>query len=223
MSEVQSADSAGAGADRTGGDADERRGDVDSNGDATPRLEDGAGDGSLESDGITRRPTVVASAVALVAVALAVAIVVPSSPTGAGISLVGGLALAWGLVGPVPGGRRWLVDAGSLAAFAGVVLSGLEGALVEPTLVATVCVVVAWDLAGSAIDLGDQLGREADTRRLEGVHAVSSVLVGVATMAVGYGTFVSAADGQPVAAVALLLLAGTFATIALGIRRSWSG
>ncbi|TYT62536.1 hypothetical protein FYC77_08145 [Natrialba swarupiae] len=172
---------------------------------------------------MTRRPTVVASTVALAAVALALVIVASASLTGGGVVLAGGLALAWGLIGPVPGSRRWLVDAGSLATFAGVVVSGLEGALVEPTLVATVCTVVAWDLAGSAIDLGDQLGREADTRRLEGVHAVSSVLVGLATMAIGYGTFVSAADGQPVAAVALLLLAGTLATIALGIRRSWRG
>ncbi|WP_200840371.1 hypothetical protein [Natrialba sp. INN-245] len=225
MSEVQSADSADASAARTAGEGDERRKEADSNEDAdgTSRAEDGARERSLESDGITRRPTVVASTVALAAVALALVIVASASLTGGGVVLAGGLALAWGLIGPVPGSRRWLVDAGSLAAFAGVVVSGLEGALVEPTLVATVCAVVAWDLAGSAIDLGDQLGREADTRRLEGVHAVSSVLVGLATMAIGYGTFVSAADGQPVAAVALLLLAGTLATIALGIRRSWRG
>ncbi len=147
---------------------DERRKEADSNEDAdgTPRAEDGARERSLESDGITRRPTVVASTVALAAVALALVIVASASLTGAGRPRRWPRARL-GLIGPVPG-----ADGGSStpdrSPRSPASSSRDSRALVEPTLVATVCTVVAWDLAGSAIDLGDQLGREADTRRLEG-------------------------------------------------------
>ncbi|RQG95988.1 DUF7519 family protein [Natrarchaeobius chitinivorans] len=172
---------------------------------------------------VDRRPTVVASSVATVAVGLCTVIVSTATAAGGAVTLLGGLLLAGGLLSRRARWRRLLVDIGSLTAFAGVVLSGLEGAAVEPTLVATVSLVVAWDLAGSAIDLGEQLGRDADTRRLEGVHAVSSALVGLIAMAVGYGTFTLARGGQPISALVLLLLAGTVATMALGVKRSWGG
>ncbi|WP_207891180.1 DUF7519 family protein [Natrarchaeobius oligotrophus] len=172
------------------------------------------------TDGVelTRRPTKIAGGVSIGAIVIATAAVVATSATGGLLAVAGVGLVAVGLFGGRPVGRRRLVDYGSLATFAGVVVAGLEGAAIEPTLLATVAVVVAWDLGGSAIDLGEQLGREADTRRLEVVHAVSSALVGLATVTVGFGTYAVAAGGQPVGAVVLLLLAATFATLALGTR-----
>ncbi|RQG91182.1 hypothetical protein EA462_04105 [Natrarchaeobius halalkaliphilus] len=168
---------------------------------------------------ITRRPTLVASGGAIAAVALATVIVALTSTTAGALALVGLVSLLAGVGAEQPFNRDLVVDLGSLAAFAGVIVAGLEGSSIELTLLATVCVVVAWDLAGSAVDLGRQLGREADTRRLEIVQTVSSLLIGLTTVTIGYGVYAVAASGQPVGALVLLLLAGTFATLALGTRR----
>lgn len=164
---------------------------------------------------ITRRPTTIASAVA--AAGATVAIVAGSYETAYGLLLgaVGAALLAAGLVR----GHRIAVDAGCGVLFLCVVAGGIAGASVEAALLGTIGVVLSWDLGQSAIDLGDQLGREAETRRLELAHAGSSLLVGLTAATVGYAVYTVAADGQPVAAVVLALLAAVFVTTGLGVKR----
>lgn len=166
----------------------------------------------------TRRPTIVASATALVAALVAVSLLAASSSNGLVLGVAG---LACVVVG-LQRGSHAAHDVGCLVVFFGVVAAGVGADVVETTLVAAVATVVAWDTGGSAIDLGEQLGREAKTRRLEIVHAASTVLVGLSTVTIGYALYVSTAGGQPIAALFLLLLAATLVTVGLGTRRRWS-
>lgn len=180
-------------------------------------LEDGEeGDPDAAGREATRRPTTIDGGAATGGAFLAVAAAGYGSLPGLGVAAVGTVVLALGL----RYGRRPAVDAAGLVLLVGVLTGGFEGGSVEATLVGAVGCVVAWDLGQCAIDLGEQLGREADTTRLEVVHVASSALIGLVTVSVGYALYVVAADGQPAAALVFLLLAGALVTIGLGARRS---
>lgn len=165
---------------------------------------------------ITRKPTVRSSVVAGAAALVAV--------VAAGIGATGGLAFAaFGLVVFAVGlliGHDRGVDAGAFALFFGVGVGGLQTTTVEPTVVGTVATVVAWDVAHGAIDLGDQLGREAETSRLEAVQVVSSLLVGLLSGTAGYAVYVVGGEGRPIAAVVLLVVAAVLIVIGFGSQRS---
>lgn len=107
------------------------------------------------------------------------------------------------------------VTVGASGLFAGAILAGARGAPVAPVLVSATAAVVAWDVGSSAIGVGEQLGRDADTRRLETVHATASVLVGAVTAGVGYGLYRAGTGGRPVAALALLVVAAVLLVEAL--------
>ncbi|RKD94945.1 DUF7519 family protein [Halopiger aswanensis] len=178
--------------------------------------DDEAGDGA--NIDITRKPTRVASVAAGLA-ALVGVFAGAGSPAGLGFGAVGALVLAAALVL----GHRTAADVGAVALFFGVVAGGLEATPVAVTIVGTIATVLAWDFAHTAIDVGDQLGREARTIRLEAVAIVSSLLVGLVTGTIGYAVYVAGAGSQPVAAVVLLLVAGLLVTIGLGSDRDRSG
>lgn len=164
----------------------------------------------------THRPTVVSSVAAVLAAAVAVLLVGLVDATGVAIGVAGVVVLTVALVD----GRRDAVDLGALLVFAGVLYGGLAvPAAVESTLLGTVSIVLAWDRAHAAIDLGQQLGREPPTRRLEAVGFASSLLVGLGAATLGYAVYVVGVGGQPVAALVLLLLTAVFVTIGLGTRR----
>jgi len=77
---------------------------------------------------------------------------------------------------------------------------------VPVTLACTVGTVVAWDVATNAVELGEQMGREADTTRAEVTHALATTGVGVVLAATSYGVYVLSGGGQPVGAVIALLV-----------------
>ncbi|WP_440771621.1 DUF7519 family protein [Natronorubrum sp. DTA28] len=166
---------------------------------------------------VTRRPTVLLSIAAAVAVSVGVLSTAVGPSSAITVGAVGAIIFAAGLVRS----RQSALDAGALAIIAGIVIGGLEQTAVEPTVVGTIAVVVAWDLGHSAVALGDQLGREAQTRRLEAVHVVSSLLIGLFAGTVGYAVYV-AGGNQPVAAAVLLLLAAILLVVGLGRRRDRS-
>lgn len=167
---------------------------------------------------ITRRPTLRSSAAAGAAALVAVLAAGSQSASALGFGAVGGVVFAAGLAT----GRHRVVDAGALVLFFGVLAGALVVPTVEATIVATIATVLAWDLAHGAIALGDQLGREAETRRLEAVRATSSLLVGLLSGTVGYAVYVLGGSGQPVAAVALLLVAAVLIVVGFGDGRTRS-
>ena len=152
---------------------------------------------------IDRRPARFSSALAVGAAIVAVVAAGRYSVAGAAAGLAGLLFLASGLAV----GRQVGVSVGAVGLFAGVVYGGVLGAHPVVLLVGVAATVVAWDAGGTAIDVGAQLGREADTARVELVHAAGSLAVGTATIGVGYGVYLTAGGGQPTAALLLLLVA----------------
>lgn len=157
---------------------------------------------------ITRRPPRVSIAVALAAATVAVGIVAAVDSVALGLAALGLPAFAYGLF---RGSRRG-VNAGTAAVLAGVLYAGWVGAGPELLVLGSLAGLFAWDVGGNAVDVGEQLGREASTRRVELVHAAASLAVGSFTVAVGYGVFLAASGGQPVTAL-VFLLAGAVALV----------
>jgi len=160
---------------------------------------------------ITRRPTRLSSAVALVAGLLSVVTAAPYS----GIALaVAGLGFAV-LTAGVAVGSRPLVTVGPIGLFTGAVAAGAEAAPVASTLFSILAAVLAYDFAATAVDLGAQLGREADTRRLELFRIGTTSFVGSVVAVVSYFVYALGTGGQPLSAVVALLLAVVVLFVAL--------
>jgi hypothetical protein len=153
------------------------------------------------------------SSLALVGV---VGLVVPavtalSSTVGVGL---GGLALAV-FVGGAATARQRVVDVGLVVAFASVAAAASAGAPATVVLAALVGAVVAWDVAGNAITISDQLGRDAVTFRVEALHALASAVVGAVAASVGLAVFSVGPSGLPTAALFILLAAATLLVVAV--------
>ena len=161
--------------------------------------------------GVERRPSRFGSALALVAALAAVLAGGLYSVTGLGVGAVGFLALAAGLAY----GRRGAVTLGAVGLFVGALLAGVRGAPVGPVLVGATAAAVAWDVATTAVSVGEQLGSDADTRRLETTGALGSTVVGVVTVGLAYGVYQAGTGGRPVAALAFLLAAAALLSVAL--------
>lgn len=141
----------------------------------------------------------------------AVAALLLVSPTGALATLLGAFVLALGVELDSLGVR----DVGLLVMLAGPVVAGLAQPPVAPLLVAAVASVLARDVADNAVEIGRQLGTDTPTRRAEAVHAAGTLLVGLATAAVGYAVFVLAGGGQPVTTLVVLLSGALVLLLAL--------
>lgn len=160
---------------------------------------------------VSRRPTrlgrVIAAGSATAAAALA-------AGHGTGPAAVGAAGLGLLLVGLAYGVRR-PVTWGAATLLGGLGWAGVEGASAGVLLVGAAGTVLAWDVAGFAVDLGAQLGREADTRRLEARHAAATGTVVSLSAGLGLAVFRSTTGGPPVAALLLLLVAGALLVAAL--------
>ncbi len=149
--------------------------------------------------------------VAVAAALVAAAATGPFSTTA--VALVGA-GVAFLAVGVARDSRR-AITAGGVGLLGGALAAGAAGAPVLPVLVGVAATVVAWDLGGRGVDLRAQLGEATDTGRLEAVHVAASVGVAVAVAGVGWGVYRAGTGGQPVAALAFLLLAAALVASAL--------
>jgi len=111
------------------------------------------------------------------------------------------------LAAGVARGSTAAVTLGAFGLFVGAIVAGVRGAPVVPVLISATATVLAWDIGGYAVSIGRQLGRDADTARIEAVHATASAGVGTVTAGVGYGLFRAATGGQPVTALLFLVVA----------------
>jgi hypothetical protein len=111
-------------------------------------------------------------------------------------------------------GSRAGLTAGCAGLLFGALGAGVQDAPTVVVLFSVTTSVLAWDVGQTAIDIGEQLGRESETRRLELLHLTGSTAVGTATGVVGYLSLQLGTGGQPVSVLlgllvaALLLLAG---------------
>lgn len=133
--------------------------------------------------------------------AIAIAVV---AVTG-GVLLVGTLlGVATILLGARRGSHR-AIDVGGGIALSTVVLTGLAFPPAPLLLTAIVGVVVAWDMAGYAVDLGTQVGRDAATRSAELTHAAGSTAVGAVAAGGALALSTVAGGGQPIGVLGLQL------------------
>ena len=154
-------------------------------------------------EGIDRSPARTSQLLSVIAGSVALGVAALASADGALAAAVGVLLVGGGVVR----GSRRLVTVGSFVVLVGVLFGGLNAASPELLLPGTIATVLAWDFGEQAINVGEQLGREADTERLELSHAAASTVVAVATGGVGYGIYLAGAGDQPVTALVFLLVA----------------
>jgi hypothetical protein len=112
-------------------------------------------------------------------------------------------------------GANTAVTAGAFGLFLAGIVAGSQGAPVLPVLISVTCSVLAWDSGRNAVSIGTQLGREADTRRIEAVHMAASTAVGLMTVGLGYGLYRAGTGNQPVTALFFLLVAAVLLVEAL--------
>lgn len=123
--------------------------------------------------------------------------------------VVGGLGFAVLAIGLLRGSNA-NVTGGAFGLFVAAVLAGVGAGPIGPVLVSVIAAVLAWDYGGTAISIGNQLGTEAETGRIEAVHMGGSALVGTVTAGVGYGLYWAGSGGKPVTALVFFVLAAVF-------------
>lgn len=155
-----------------------------------------------------RAPALLSVQVAVLAAVGSVLAVLPGDVLGIPPAAVGAAAVG---AGAVRGSRR-LVTAGAAALFLGVLAAALTVDDPFLTLLGGALAFVAWDVGEYGIDVGEQLGRDAPTRRLEVTHAAASTIVGLLAVIAGYGVYTVAWGGLPSAALVLFLLGGLLLT-----------
>jgi len=152
---------------------------------------------------IDRSPAVPSSVAAAGLGLVVLAALGPFSGIALGLCVVGFAGLAVGLLR----GSRSVVSGGASGLLLGTAAGSVNGAPVLLTLIGLVATVLAWDVGQRAIDIGQQLGRDAETKTLELFGLVRSVAVGVGTGVTGYLIYLVGAGGQSLSAVFFVLLA----------------
>lgn len=160
---------------------------------------------------IVRSPARLSASLSITAAAVAAGTSAIASTAGLPLGALGFLLV---LAGVLLGSRR-AVTLGAASLLVAVLVGGLSTVapyLLLPGMMAT---VLAWDLGEQAINVGEQLGREAETTQLEVTHAAGSTIVAVGAGGLGYGIYLFASGSQPVTALVFLLLAAVVLTSAL--------
>jgi hypothetical protein len=160
---------------------------------------------------LSRRPAWRSALVPAVVGSFAVAASAAAGALAALVTVAGVVVLVAGVL--VASHR--VVDAGGFVAFLGFLVGAVGDASAAPVVLGVTASVVAWDAGGNAVSLGRQLGRGADTVRVETLHALTSATVGVAGAVVGLLLFVSGPTRQPVTTLFVLVLAGAALVAAL--------
>ena len=126
----------------------------------------------------------------------------------------GALGLGLLVLGLVPiraGWSRVLVSAGAIAVGVGILTSGVVLDAGRLRLLAGMALlVIAWDAAEQAVNLGEQVGRGAESAAVVATHSTWSVGAGVLGVAAAVGVARLDVTGLPIVGV-VLLLAGTVA------------
>lgn len=158
----------------------------------------------LEAVTVDHAPTRVSQIIALVAAAVGVALTAPFAMLALPFAIAGLAIVAGSLF--ITHSRGWLSVAVGLILF-GAIISGGYG-VVPPAflLIGVSAAFLAFDVGQYGIGVGEQLGRQTQTRRLEIIHATSTVIALTVANAFAYSVYLFAGDGRPASAVALTLI-----------------
>ena len=156
-------------------------------------------------DSIGGRPSRFSQGVAIAASLLAVTVLQSPINVAPIVAVIGAILLAFGVVR----GNQRNVNRGIVVQLVAVVVASLEGVSPGQLLGGTMAILIAWDVARYGIVLSTQLGHKPDTTRVELVHAAYSVGVGIAGVALVYGTYQLSINSASVAGFSLLV-AGVF-------------
>lgn len=130
--------------------------------------------------------------------------------------VLGLVVLVLGLVSTFPDYERWFVIAGTGTILLGVFVSGLlYDASVKALLAGTAATVVAWDFGEQAVNMGEQVGRQARTWPVELVHGSGGVVVGGVAVLLAVVIHDVGVSGLPLAGLSILLGAAVVLTAAL--------
>lgn len=145
--------------------------------------------------------TILAALVGVVTTAPFALLAIPFGFVGL-ILVAGGIAYAYS--------RAWLT-VGIAMTLVGALLSGGYGAIpVELMILGIGATLVSWDVGQYGISVGNQLGRQARTHRLEIVHAATTTIVLGIFGLFAYAVYLLGSPGQPAGAVALALIGVMF-------------
>ncbi len=165
----------------------------------------------MRDEDIDRRPTligVVASTFAAFAIGVMFAqyalVVVAPVTIGLVAIIIGGFR-----------GMRTLAFFGITMLVISMIMAGLYNYPVSTLLAAGVLTVVAWDMLQNGFSIGQQVGREIDTTRVELLHGGTTLLSGTVVAALIYGIYVLSPPGWPLQALILAMLAALFLVIAI--------
>jgi len=148
--------------------------------------------------------SIISGGLALVSAVIAVASTGLASIVALGFGVLGLGGLALGIFAL---DSRGVVTVGSMLVFVGVIASGVEGTGPALMLVGVIGTILALDLGQNAVSVGRQMSTDTFTRRGEFVHASASAVVGALVAGFAYAVYFFSTDGQPAAALMLLVLA----------------
>lgn len=153
---------------------------------------------------VVHAPSRLSQGVALVAAVVGVALTSPFVLLSVPFAVAGLGLVAGSLV--VAQSRGWLAVGTGLILLAAI-LGGTYGAVpVEFMLVGVSATLLALDVGQYGIGVGQQLGRQTRTRRLEVVHATFTLIALTVVNAVAYAVFLFGGSGRPASAVALSVI-----------------
>ncbi len=155
------------------------------------------------------RPTLVGQMVVLAH--LLVAIWLLRAPLTTGIAVFGATVLA---AGALVGSRKH-ASYGLVAMLGAVVTASLEGVPAAMLVLATVVIVVAWDVATYSTRVATNVGQAGSTGRIELLHASYSLAVGLACTAVVLAAHAALGPIHSFGALAFFLIALFALTAAL--------
>jgi hypothetical protein len=153
-------------------------------------------------------PPRLSQGIALAAMLVGIVLTAPFTALSVLFGISGAVIVAAGILYSHSTG--WLT-LGTGIALLGAVTAGAYGAVpVEFMLIGVTTLIVAWDVGQHGISLGRQIGRQADTRRAELVHAASTVLVIGVFSALAYLVHLSGLRDRPAPAVAVVIIGIVF-------------
>ncbi|WP_336360978.1 DUF7519 family protein [Haladaptatus sp. ZSTT2] len=160
---------------------------------------------------IDRTPPDFGRALTMGVALVAVFVAAYAGPSTVLLALAGVLSIAIGILR----GRRVAVTLGAGVLFVALLLAGVSGLSIPLTLFGIGATVLAWDVGENAIGLGEQLGRNAPTKRAQLVHAGGSVAVVALVGVLGYVVYLMAMTTNSLTALVLLLIGALVLTSVL--------